>query len=175
MNKVEITSPPFPVLVSERLILRQLNPQDDQAIFSLRSDERGSKFIDRPKQTKLEEAQAFIHKIILNKSLYWAICRKADEALIGTICLWNFSDDKTKAEAGYELMPEYQGKGFADEALKVVIAYSFEKIALQTLYAHTHKDHKRSRRLLERNGFIIATDQEEELPDNLTKYKLSNS
>jgi len=165
----------FPVLTSGRLILRQLTAQDDLAIFSLRSDDRVNQFIGRPKQARVEEAQAFIDEIIRNKGMYWAICIKGQDHLIGTICLWNFSDDKTSAEVGYELMPDFQGKGFVDEALKAVIVYCFEKIALQTLHADTHKDNERSKRLLERNRFTPAPDQEEAALDNLIKYKLPNA
>jgi len=163
---------PFPVLASERLVLRQLAMQDAAAMFSLRSDDRVNRYIGRPKQTKIAEAEAFIHEITQNRLLYWAICTKDSTDLIGTICLWNFSEDKTSAEAGYELLPDFQGQGFMDEALKRIIAYSFEEISLQALCAFTHPENEASKRLLERNGFKPAADQKEAAAENLTKYIL---
>jgi ribosomal-protein-alanine N-acetyltransferase len=81
---------PFPVLQTERLILRQLSMQDEKEIFLLRSDESVNKHIDRPLATSLKDAQEFIKKIndyvAANESLYWAINFKNDKKLIGTVC-----------------------------------------------------------------------------------------
>jgi len=49
---------PFPVLTTDRLILRQLTSLDAAAIFALRSDERVNRYLDRPVCRRLEEAEA---------------------------------------------------------------------------------------------------------------------
>ena len=106
METINLT--PFPNLSTERLTLRQLNLQDDNEIFFLRSDERVLKYLVIPKANSIEEARAFIHKIN-NGSAYWAICLKNETKLIGTICFWNISKEENKAEIGYVLHPGYQG------------------------------------------------------------------
>ena len=98
----------FPVLETERLLLRRLEPTDEREIFILRNDARVNQFIDRPRATSAADATAFIHKIILgiaeNKSIYWAITEKHSDKLIGTICIWNIDTVNDVAETGYELM-----------------------------------------------------------------------
>lgn len=39
---------PFPLITTERLLLRKLGTDDDKALFLLRSDERVSRYIDTP-------------------------------------------------------------------------------------------------------------------------------
>ncbi|PCH66465.1 MAG: GNAT family N-acetyltransferase [Bacteroidetes bacterium] len=159
----EINFKPFPILTTERLTLRQLKDTDNFAISSLRSDDRINKYIDRPKQTNLDQAKAFIVKIKdgikQNKSIYWVVCLRDDPNLVGTICLWNFSDDKTCAELGYELTQYSQGKGLMDEALKCVLNYSFHTLGLNKIEAYTHKDNVSSTRMLIKNNFKQAPDR----------------
>jgi len=166
----------FPNLSTERLIIRRIAEQDDLGMFSLRSDDRVNHFIKRAKMRDIQEARSFIQelnqKIDADLSLYWAITLKGHDDLIGTICLWNFSEDKTQAELGYELKPEFQGQGLMDEAVKAVVACSFESIGIQTLCAFTHQNNNASRRLLEKNGFELDPEQKDEGNVNNVIYEL---
>lgn len=149
----------FPALTTVRLALRQLTEPDALTLSSLRSDERVNKYLDRPRQVNMEEAMAFIRKINEgikeNKLLYWAICTPDNPALIGTICLWNFSDDKTVAEVGYELSPAFHGQGFMNESLNCILDYGFNTLKLKTIHAYVHKNNDSSTRLLLRNNFTL--------------------
>jgi ribosomal-protein-alanine N-acetyltransferase len=153
---------PFPFLKTERLILRQLTINDANDILKLRSDARVNEFIDRPKTIDLTSAIKFIEKIDKgineNQSIYWVISLKGNDILIGTICLWNFIPEKDMAETGYELLPEYQGKGFMREALAKIIDFGLHKINLKIITAFTHPDNERSKRLLEKNNFQLDKD-----------------
>jgi len=148
---------PFPVLTTDRLTLRQLSPSDTTAIFALRSDERVNRYLDRPACRSLEEAAAFVEKINggieQGKSLYWVICLQENPLLVGTICLWNFSEDGQTAELGYELSPDFQGRGIMSEALGRVLAYIFGTLGLQTVEAYTHPENAPSEKLLRMHGF----------------------
>ncbi len=86
--------------------------------------------------------------------------------LIGTICIWNISEDRLKAEIGYELVPEEQGKGFMREALKAVIDFAFKSARLQSLEAYTHRDNKASSNLLIHHGFILQPGRKDPENDN---------
>ena len=160
---------PFPILKTERLVLRQLTQHDKLAIFTLRSDAQVNKYLYRPQPHHVDEVIEFINKINKaieqNKSFYWAISLKNSDELIGTICLWNFSDDHQTAELGYELMPNFQGQGIMNEAIKAVLQYAFEIIELKIIVACPHKDNKNSIKLLEKNGFKWENDKIDE--DNL--------
>ncbi|MEJ7675028.1 MAG: GNAT family N-acetyltransferase [Chitinophagaceae bacterium] len=107
-----------PTLTTERLTLRQLLESDVQEIFLLRSDTIINKFLDRKPSETLEDALNFIRNIRNNELLYWAIAQTHNEKLIGTICLFDFSEELNKCEIGYELLTDYQGRGIMSEATK---------------------------------------------------------
>ena len=146
----------FPILTTTRLILKPLALSDAAAIFALRSNDEVNRFIGRKKAENLQDAHDFILKIQQNvadnTSFYWGIHTKEIAELIGTICLWNLERDKGITEIGYELMPDYQGKGFAQEALRAVIDYSFQ-IGFTTITAYLNAENAPSIKLLERNHF----------------------
>ena len=155
---------PFPNLTTERLVLRQLNHGDDNEIFSIRSDDRVNKFLDRPKCTTIEEAREFIEKINNginnNDSIYWVITFKNDNKLIGTICFWNISKEHYKAETGFELHPDFQGKGIMQEALSKIIQFGFSVLQLKMIEGWTNTGNIRSMKILEKNNFKRDTDAE---------------
>lgn len=73
---------------------------------------------------------------------------------MGTICLWNFSDDRSEAEVGFELLPEFQGKGLMSEALDSVIDFCFSRINFEIINADVHMDNQKSVGLLKRYNFV---------------------
>ncbi len=79
----------FPVLVSERLVLRELRPSDAAEVFALRSDPLVMQHVNRPLATTLEEAVALIEvvtsTIAVKDAMQWAITVKGDDAFIGLI------------------------------------------------------------------------------------------
>jgi ribosomal-protein-alanine N-acetyltransferase len=154
---------PFPVVTTERLILRQLTIKDAKEIMILRSDEQVNKFIDRPKSIDLNEAKKFIEKIntgITNDWIYWALTLKDDDTLIGTICLWNISVESDTAELGYELHPDFQGKGIMREAISKIIEHGFNKMKLEIITAFTRPDNSRSTNLLMKYNFLPGKNYE---------------
>jgi ribosomal-protein-alanine N-acetyltransferase len=110
-------------------------------------------------QKNIKDIRAFISKINdgihNNEWIYWAISLKDDPTLIGTICLWNFSEDTTAAEIGYELDPAFHGKGIMSEALKKIIEFGFNEIELNSIEAYTHSKNEVSKKLLQKYNFKL--------------------
>lgn len=154
----------FPVLTTNRLILRELSVSDGPALLRLRSDEQVNRYLDRPPTTTIEAAEAFADKIAQmvknHHGLYWAICLKDEPELIGTICYFGLDAEKNMAETGYELMPQYQGQGLMNEALLKVLAYGFDTMGLKVIAALPHPNNESSVKLLKRNGFVLDDKNE---------------
>ncbi len=158
----------FPILETERLLLRAMTPKDVPALFELRTDPLVNRYIDRLPTAEPEDAQRFIEKIGTgiheNLWIYWAITEKGDDRLIGTICLWNFVPTDHKAELGYELRTASQGKGFMSEAVAAVLAYGFGTLELEAVEAGVHPMNAPSVKVLRRAGFtLIGTFQDTHL------------
>ena len=60
---MNIQTSPFPELTTERLVLRRLIIADKERLSQMRSDEAVNKYLNRPKSTNLEEAEAYIKRI----------------------------------------------------------------------------------------------------------------
>jgi len=162
IKKEKFNFTPFPELKTERLMLRQLTEADSQEIFFLRTDEGVNIYIERPRPKSIDDAKKFISKtndgINRNEWIDWAITLKDTQKLIGSICLWNFSENKTNAEIGFELKPEYQGKGIMNEALICILEFGFKSISLSSIDAYTHKNNISSIKLLKKNNFKQNTE-----------------
>ncbi len=171
---------PFPVLKTSRLVLRSLVKEDVDEILFFRSDKRILEYLDMPAAKDRDDALAFINKISgliqNNASVYWGISLAPEKKLIGTICLWNFSEEKNAAEIGYVLHPDFQGKGIMHEALTEVLDYGFNQLKLDEITAELSPKNLRSLRLLERNNFkrIIFSEPESpnEMDNNTVSYSL---
>ena len=169
---------PFPILTTERLTLRQLVIADEQEIFTLRSDSEINKYLDRQVSNTIDDARNFINKvnenINKNDSLYWAITLSDKNILIGTICLFGFSDENYKCEIGYELLTNFQGQGIMKEAAEKVIDYAFNTIKVKKIEAFFHRDNQSSIRLLDKFSFKQSNELDKATPE-LICYHLTSS
>jgi len=160
---------PFPILTTERLTLTQLSIDDQQNIFALRSDKEINKYLDRQISKTIEDAIDFINKINdnieKNNSIYWAITLTKTRTFVGTICLFDFSNEKNSCEIGYELMINFQGKGIMKEAAGKVIDYAFQTLQFQKIIAFTHNGNQSSTKLLKRFNFIKSIEADKENSD----------
>ena len=159
----------FPVLTTERLTLRQLSIDDQQDIFALRSHPEINKYLERKPSKTIEDAINFINavndNIKKNNSLYWAITLTKTKTFVGTICLFDFSDETNSCEIGYELMIAFQGQGIMREATEKVIDYAFQTLQFQKIVALTHKKNENSIKLLSKFNFLQSKEEDKENPD----------
>ncbi len=149
---------PFPILTTDRLVLRQLEMTDDKAIFIHRSDDTVNTYLEDFRHASIEQTQTFIARVqkeIANgQTILWVISRKENPAFMGTICFWNISPAEDKAETGYTLCSAFHGMGYMQEALVKIIDFGFHQMKLGTIEAYTHEHNSPSIRLLLRNKFV---------------------
>lgn len=155
---LEINFTPFRNLETERLLLRRVVIEDVNEIFALRSDQKVMKYIPRPLVKTTEDALAHIalidEKIDSNEGINWAITVKDNPKLIGIIGHYRIKSEHFRAEIGYMLLPEYQGKGIISEAIKEVVKYGFEVMKLHSIEAVIDPQNFASEKVLQKNGFV---------------------
>lgn len=155
---VTINFNPFPVLKTNRLLLRQLEPADVNEVFIMRTDDRAMEYIDRAKCKSTEEALAFIEMLNRlennNESITWGITFQGQKNIVGTICIWHIDVDNYRAEVGYTMLPDYFGKGIMQESLAKVLEYAFQQLKLHSVEARVNPGNSASIKLLERSGFV---------------------
>ncbi|PJJ67593.1 GNAT family N-acetyltransferase [Chryseobacterium geocarposphaerae] len=160
------------MIETERLQLKEINENHVEDIFKIRSNEVINQYVQRNSPKNNYDALQFILTIKErtkdNQSFYWGISFKDQSNLIGTICLYNFSEDRKVAEVGYELLPDYHRQGIMSEALKAVVDFAFDDLYLQEMVAMTNKFNENSKGLLLKYDFVLEEGREDEgFPDNL--------
>ena len=168
---------PFPILKTERLVLRKTNESDLESILFLRSDLSVNKYIDRPPAKSLKDAEDFLVKISNGleegKNINWTITLNGSDNMVGSICLWNFSEDQKVGEVGYDLKPNFQGKGIMTEAIKRVIDYGFNNLQLKKIEAYTHHSNESSKKLLVQNNFNLVEGKKDEYNSKNLVFELN--
>jgi ribosomal-protein-alanine N-acetyltransferase len=159
-------------LETDRLILKEIDESNVDDILKIRSNEVINKYVLRNSPKTNYDALNFILTIKKNtedkKSVYLGISYKDQPNIIGTICLWKFSEDRKVAEVGYELLPDYHRKGIMSESLQAVLNYGFNELNLQEIVAITNKFNENSKGLLLKHHFVLEEGKiDEGFPDNI--------
>ncbi|MFK7970569.1 MAG: GNAT family N-acetyltransferase [Bacteroidia bacterium] len=166
-----------PKIKTERLLLRKIALEDAAQLLHIRSDKTINRYIVRQVPLDVEEVQEFVKKLLKGMGegtfMFWAICWKDKPAeVLGTICFWNFSQDRTKAETGYELLPVYHGNGIMSEALEALLQVGLHDLGLEQIEAFTHVENIASIALLERAGFQLEPERRDpKFPHNRVYVK----
>lgn len=145
---------------TERLILRDFVEDDWPAVLAYQSDPRylGVYGLTAP---SVEEVQAFVKRFLAQQEeqprykFQLAVTLKSDDQLIGNCGLRKEDPDSRVADIGYELSPEYWGRGYATEAASRMVAFGFEQLGLRRVWARTTADNEASTRVLEKLGLRL--------------------
>ncbi|HZS75690.1 MAG TPA: GNAT family protein [Ktedonobacteraceae bacterium] len=156
MRQLEDLFSVFPLIETERLILRQLTLEDAEDFFVCHSDPEAFRYSRHSEETSLQSATHTLNRLLKwyqdRFMLCWAIVLKENQRFIGRIQMQEWSDIHHSAEVGYRLGTQYWGKGYATEALGAVIAYLFEQTTINRIYASTWAENIASARVLEKAG-----------------------
>jgi len=165
-----------PELKTNRLLLRKILVADLDDLQNVRYHPEVLRHIRRDVIDDKKKIESYIldrqKDIKTGKIYYWVISKLEDPKFIGTICLWNFNNEKTIAEIGYELHPDYHGKGLMSEAMEKVLNFGFKDLQLKTIEAFTSKHNEPSKKLLNKFGFYLEPNRiDEGFPNNIIYIK----
>jgi [ribosomal protein S5]-alanine N-acetyltransferase len=154
---LEVNLSPFPVITTDRLVLRRITKDDVDELFLMRSDEEIMRYICKPKPKSPEDVLPLVEKIDglidRNEGIAWAMTLKGDPKLMGHISIHVIIKEHYRAEVGYMMPRAYYGRGLMDEALKAVLDYGFSALGLHSFEANVSPENTPSRKLLEKNNF----------------------
>lgn len=155
---LDINFKEFPILETSRLVLRATELGDAEQIFAMRSSADVMKYIPRPLSTTLDEAIEYINslneRMTDKECINWSITLKESGQMIGTIGFYRMKLEHYRAEAGYMLLPEYQGKGYVPEALNGILDFGFKQMGLHSVEALIDPENYGSMKVLEKCGFV---------------------
>lgn len=145
----------FPVLESERLILRELTSYDIRDIKKYSADDRLYTYWGRHMSYKERDPSEMFRTIRKDKQpdcIRWGLEVKSTHEVIGEINLFNIQNSRM-GEIGYRIAYERQDKGYCSEGLKRIIKFCFEETSLQRLELRAMAANKPSNRVAVKCGF----------------------
>jgi RimJ/RimL family protein N-acetyltransferase len=148
----------FKVLLTERLIIRKLELTDIDDFFKYRSLPEVYEFQSfKPKDKK--EAEDFFSRVsnlpnIQNTWFQLAVDIQETNSLIGDVGI-HFLEDSAQTEIGYTIAPDFQGRGYATEALRAIINYLFTDLKKHKIIASVDPENIKSIKLLNKLGMRI--------------------
>jgi len=148
----------FPVLETERLILREIKPEDVIEVFEIRASKDVMRYFGKEPLKSITEAEELIKMTtdgFKNKEgIRWGITFKGADKLIGSGGIWRILKPHLRGEIGYELSPGHWQKGIMTEAIAEMVRFSFDKMNLHTIEANLDPANIASIKLLEKSGFV---------------------
>ena len=147
----------FPVLQTERLCLRESRLADAEVIYAVLSSDTVTRYYSLSPLASVEEARALVERRAAafrrQERIRWAIARREDDAVLGSCGYVHWDRESRRAEVGYELHPDWQGRGLMYEALTAMLSFGFTQMDLNRVEALVVPENEPSLRLLRRLGF----------------------
>jgi len=142
-------------LKGNNIVLRALEPEDLDFLFETENNED----FWEVSGTTAPFSKFVLKQYIANagQSIYEALQQRfvieVNKQAVGMIDLFDFNPDHHRAGIGILILPNFEGKGYAKEALKLIIKYSFNTLQLHQLYANITSDNTRSIQLFSTLSF----------------------
>lgn len=147
----------LPTIDASRVSLRWMSETDIDALYTIFSNVEVMRYWSFPAIPDRNAASVMlkeIHDGFQNRTLLkWGVARRTDDALIGTVTIYNLSLDHRRAELGYALGRAHWGQGYMHEALQAMLGFAFGVLDLHRMEADVDPRNAASIRSLERLGF----------------------
>jgi RimJ/RimL family protein N-acetyltransferase len=149
----------IPTLEGPRLRLRPWRDADLAPLAALNGDPAVMRHFLKP--LSREESDAWAARMCRHFEAhgwgFWPVELPGTAAFIGVVGLIHVAFEAPFApavEIGWRLAPAHQGRGYAEEAARLALAYGFGPLGLASIVAFTPPANMRSWRLMERLGLV---------------------
>jgi aminoglycoside 6'-N-acetyltransferase len=142
-------------LTTERLVLRPFTAADAPAFAAYRSDPDVARYQGWSAPFPLAQAEEFVLEVGAadpTEPGWFQYGVEANGVLVGDVGV-GLNENRMQADIGYTLAAAHQGRGYAAEAVRRVLAHLFEERGLHRVAAECDARNERSARLLARLGF----------------------
>lgn len=148
-------------LKSPRLGFRQWTRDDLPLALAIWGDPAVTRFVGGPFSPE-QVAQRLDREIASQKNhnfQYWPIFLLSTDEHVGCAGMRAYKLEENIPSMGYYIRPKFWGQGFATEAGHAVIAYSFNTLGINTLFAGHHPENDNSKKVLAKLDFQFTHKQ----------------
>jgi ribosomal-protein-serine acetyltransferase len=148
------------ILIDDGLLLRSFEPEDAQELFRVVEASREHlrpwlPWVDM--STKPEHSLQFIQQSKIQQRNQEGISLGIiyNHHIIGSMGMHNWDHTLKKAQLGYWVAKEYEGKGIIQKCLAAFVDFLFNKAGLNKVEIHFMVNNQRSARVAEQAGFKV--------------------
>ncbi|WP_179301081.1 MULTISPECIES: GNAT family N-acetyltransferase [unclassified Mesorhizobium] len=147
----------FPKLMTPRLVLRAPSERDVPAWFARATDVESASLAGDPIPGDISAGERWLarsrQRFADGKAIQWSMDQTGVSDAIGTITLTFGATDAKAAALGFVLARAHWGHGLGSEAVREVLRYAFETLALEQVTAEAAARNFASLRILAKLGF----------------------
>ncbi len=168
MRRIEEYFKPFPILETDRTILRAICMDDLEAMYSYCSNPNVPRYSIWDAHESKEDTRKFILFVMGRYKTTgigpWGIVHKETNTLIGSCSFVNWDNRNRNAELGYVLSEQYWNQGMMTEVIKEIVAYGFDRIGLMRIEARCMVNNIASAKVMEKVGMVKEARRRKILP-----------
>jgi diamine N-acetyltransferase len=148
------------LLEGNQIRLRAIEPEDLDFLYEIENNE----LFWEVSHTQTPFSRFLLKQYIENchldiyeaRQLRLLIETKDSTQSVGLIDIFDFNPQHKRAGVGIVIHEKYQSKGYASEALELLIKYSFTNLQLHQLFANIAKDNQKSISLFKKHHFKMV-------------------
>lgn len=159
LEEEALDDPPPLRFLTERLVLREFRESDWEAIHRYQRRADFLRYSSWNERTE-EDAREFVERFIDWRSespryrFQLAITLAGDDEAIGNVGIRLSAPGSSAADLGFELSPDYWGRGYATEAARRMLGFAFEELRLHRVCAHCVAENVASAGVLRKLGML---------------------
>lgn len=166
------------ILETDRLILRDLQESDLQALIALNQDPEVMQYFPKPysQAESLRLYQGIQDEVKAYGYSLWAVEEKSSQEFIGLVGL-HHSDlrifaGKEAVEIGWRLRKEFWNRGYATEAAQACLDFAFQQAGLSEVYSFTSLLNQPSQKVMQKLGMEFVKEfDNEKVPADSSLYR----
>lgn len=146
----------FPEIITGNFLLRKIQPEDHNQVFLGLSHPDVIRYYgvsyDSPEAAKIQ-MQWYDELLEKNTGIWWAICNRENDVFYGAAGFNNILHEHRKAETGFWLFPQFQGRRIIPSILPVILKVAEQRFNLHRTEAQVESENIASRKVLLKSGF----------------------
>lgn len=138
--------------------LRTITREDLPVIWRLYGDPEVRRFLGAGvKPVYPEDEEEWYARIRSSRdTVAYAVTVRGSDRVVGVVDIHWIDAAARHGAIGYWIGRQYWGRGYATEAVSLMLRYGFEWLGLNKVWARVYEYNKASIRVLEKNGFRLA-------------------
>lgn len=176
-------TPVTTLVTTDRLLVREWEPEDAAAALAIYGDDRVARWMAPAQETVRDEEgmRALLQQWLAEQARpggdldrfvgRWALVRREDEELVGSLVLRTMPPHDEDLEVAWQIAPEHWGKGYASEGAEALARWAFEQSAAE-LYAVIRPGNEPAEAIARRLGMEWVGETEKYYDLTLRVYRL---